>query len=99
MTFERTMTACAPQPEAIYRGTEQHFPGTGVHGVGPFKTAGFKSQPSAREARESVEQDKPCAQHCEAAKKWLFPRTGAHRAGSFKTSWFKFQPSAREVRD
>ena len=60
-------TACACQPEAIYQ-VERHFPETRVYGVGTLKTSGFKSQLSAREARESSEQDKPprsCPRHSE----------------------------------
>ena len=59
-----------PARDYILGGTEGHFPELGrtaAYGGGTLKTLGFKSQPNAREARESAEQGKPHTWHCEAA--------------------------------
>lgn len=86
----RTLPAPASQRPFI-GGVEQHFPGRGVHRAGPFKASGFKSQPSTREASESVEQDKPpCSDPCGTERR---PFGGMPRAGPFKTSGFEPQMS------
>ena len=68
IAIQRTKTAYACQPEAIYLWHRVALPWHWGAQNAPVKILGFKCQPSTREARESAERDKPpCShlQHCE----------------------------------
>ena len=84
---------CGTVRRLFIGGVEWHFPGTRACRVGPFKTSGFDSQLSPREAPETVEcknkNQKPKngllvpTQHCEDCLNRVVwdTRTGEERLG------------------